>query len=424
MHSSRQVGIEPESANLRNLRIDPPRNLRGIPIQSAQSRTRIPAWSEARSNTKRRRRRLSRLRHVPDDGRGAAAGRARRGLSGQRRLGVPRPTTRPTSSGPAARCTTDSAVVLVPGRRRAAVLDRAAAGARADRSARCSATRCGGRWCSSRSASSCARSAQPQTNFTFEDTLTQIGLGYPFLFLLGVRGPCARSGSRSALILVGYWAGVGALSAAGARTSTIRPSACRPTGRITTRASPRTGTRTATSGGPSTLVPEPVPAREAVRRQRRRLPDAQLHPDAGTMILGLIAGGWLRAVGAARSRCGGCSSPASAGLAARRAAARHRHLPGRQAHLDAALDALQRRLVLPAAGGVLLGDRDARLPALGVPAGRHRHELHRRLSASRTCSRASSPASFQTHLGQGIFACSAPRSSRSSAASSCWRSTG
>jgi heparan-alpha-glucosaminide N-acetyltransferase len=29
----------------------------------------------------------------------------------------------------------------------------------------------------------------PFTNFTFEDTLTQIGLGYPFLFLLGFRSP-------------------------------------------------------------------------------------------------------------------------------------------------------------------------------------------------------------------------------------------
>src|ERR1039457_3638409 len=29
--------------------------------------------------------------------------------------------------------------------------------------------------------------AQPQTNWTFEDTLTQIGLGYFFLFLLGLR---------------------------------------------------------------------------------------------------------------------------------------------------------------------------------------------------------------------------------------------
>jgi predicted acyltransferase len=43
-----------------------------------------------------------------------------------------------------------------------------------------------------------------QTNFTFEDTLTQIGLGYPFAFLLAFRPPrwqwCAL-----VVILVGYW---------------------------------------------------------------------------------------------------------------------------------------------------------------------------------------------------------------------------
>lgn len=43
-----------------------------------------------------------------------------------------------------------------------------------------------------------------QTNFTFEDTLTQIGLGYPFLFLLG------KVNTRAVwialiVILVGYW---------------------------------------------------------------------------------------------------------------------------------------------------------------------------------------------------------------------------
>ncbi|GAB3950154.1 DUF5009 domain-containing protein [Spirosoma harenae] len=43
-----------------------------------------------------------------------------------------------------------------------------------------------------------------QTNFTFEDTLTQIGLGYPFLFLLGNAKP--RIGWFTfAGILVGYW---------------------------------------------------------------------------------------------------------------------------------------------------------------------------------------------------------------------------
>jgi predicted acyltransferase len=45
---------------------------------------------------------------------------------------------------------------------------------------------------------------QPQTYYTFEDTLTQIGLGYPFLFLLGLAS--ARwQWSALALILAGYW---------------------------------------------------------------------------------------------------------------------------------------------------------------------------------------------------------------------------
>ncbi len=44
----------------------------------------------------------------------------------------------------------------------------------------------------------------PITNFTFEDTLTQIGCGYPFLFLLGFRSPKWQWGAFGA-ILFGYW---------------------------------------------------------------------------------------------------------------------------------------------------------------------------------------------------------------------------
>jgi heparan-alpha-glucosaminide N-acetyltransferase len=46
---------------------------------------------------------------------------------------------------------------------------------------------------------------RPQTYFTFEDTLTQIGLGYLFLFLLALR---SRGDQWLALaaILIGYWA--------------------------------------------------------------------------------------------------------------------------------------------------------------------------------------------------------------------------
>lgn len=43
-----------------------------------------------------------------------------------------------------------------------------------------------------------------QTNFTFEDTLTQIGLGYPILFVLGFRPP-RWQWTALAAILVGYW---------------------------------------------------------------------------------------------------------------------------------------------------------------------------------------------------------------------------
>jgi predicted acyltransferase len=44
-----------------------------------------------------------------------------------------------------------------------------------------------------------------QTNWTFEDTLTQIGLGYPFLFLLGFRSFRVQWAAVG-LILLGYWA--------------------------------------------------------------------------------------------------------------------------------------------------------------------------------------------------------------------------
>lgn len=43
-----------------------------------------------------------------------------------------------------------------------------------------------------------------QTNFTFEDTLSQIGFGYPFLFLLGFKPP-RWQWTALGVILIGYW---------------------------------------------------------------------------------------------------------------------------------------------------------------------------------------------------------------------------
>lgn len=46
---------------------------------------------------------------------------------------------------------------------------------------------------------------RPMTYWTFEDTLTQIGLGYFFLFLLGFRKP-VEQWAAFGLLVVGYWA--------------------------------------------------------------------------------------------------------------------------------------------------------------------------------------------------------------------------
>lgn len=43
-----------------------------------------------------------------------------------------------------------------------------------------------------------------RTNFTFEDTLTQIGMGYPFLFAIGLR-PARDQWIALFVILLGYW---------------------------------------------------------------------------------------------------------------------------------------------------------------------------------------------------------------------------
>ncbi len=63
---------------------------------------------------------------------------------------------------------------------------------------------------------------RPQTYFTFEDVLTQIGLGYVFLFLLAWTKPRVQWAAAAA-ILVGYWAAFALypLPPAGFDTSTV-----------------------------------------------------------------------------------------------------------------------------------------------------------------------------------------------------------
>jgi predicted acyltransferase len=140
---------------------------------------------------------------------------------------------------------------------------------------------------------------RPQTNFTFEDTLTQIGLGYLPLFLLALCAPRVWWGAL-VLILTGYWAAF-ALYPLPAESFDWAAVGVPPdwphqfTGFAAhwnknsnlawafdtwfLNVFPRENPFTHNGGGYATL---------------------SFIPTLGTMILGLIAGGWLRGGGAGR----------------------------------------------------------------------------------------------------------------------------
>ena len=152
---------------------------------------------------------------------------------------------------------------------------------------------------------------RPQTYWTFEDTLTQIGLGYTFLFLLAFASLRVQVAVFVA-ILVGFWARVRAVSAARARTSTTRASACRRTGRTSTpgflahfnknsnlswafdvwflNLFPRESPFLFNEGGWSTL---------------------SFIPTLATMMLGLWAGEWLKTSRSTGGEAAGASSSAA-----------------------------------------------------------------------------------------------------------------
>ncbi len=136
--------------------------------------------------------------------------------------------------------------------------------------------------------------SSPRTYFTFEDTLTQIGLGYTFLFLLALRPPRWQWVSLG-VILTGYWLAWALYPAAGPgfdfRAVGVPPDWQHHYSGFAAHWNknanlgnafdqwflnlfPRTAPFVANSGGYLTL---------------------SFIPTLGTMILGLAAGRWLRA---------------------------------------------------------------------------------------------------------------------------------
>ncbi len=112
------------------------------------------------------------------------------------------------------------------------------------------------------------------TYFTFEDTLTQIGLGYPFLFLLGFRSPRWQWGALAG-ILFAYWLAWALYPVPGAFGAHWQKDVNfgNAFDQWFLNLFPRTKPFVANSGGYLTL---------------------SFIPTLGTMILGLRAGNWLR----------------------------------------------------------------------------------------------------------------------------------
>ncbi len=157
---------------------------------------------------------------------------------------------------------------------------------------------------------------RPHTYFTFEDTLTQIGLGYFPLFLLGFTKP-KWQWLALAVLLVGYWAAFALYPAPGAdfdyaavgvnpewastynfhgfaahwnKNSNLAWAFDRWFLNLFSRDKPFLYN----SGGYATL---------------------SFIPTLGTMILGLIAGGWLKGGGTGWSKVGWLALAGAAGLA-------------------------------------------------------------------------------------------------------------
>lgn len=133
-----------------------------------------------------------------------------------------------------------------------------------------------------------------QTNWTFEDTLSQIGLGYPFLFLFGFWSQRARW-LALAVILVGYWAAWALYPAPQSGFDYahvgVPPEWAHHASGFAAHWNKNSNLGATFDQVFLNLFPRPEP----FVANRGGYLTLSFIPTLGTMLLGLIAGGWLRA---------------------------------------------------------------------------------------------------------------------------------
>jgi heparan-alpha-glucosaminide N-acetyltransferase len=141
------------------------------------------------------------------------------------------------------------------------------------------------------------------TNFTFEDTLTQIGLGYLPLFLLGLAKPRVRWIALG-LILFGYWAAFAAYPVPGPDFDYSSVGVKPDWPHHATGLAAHWNKNSNLAWSFDTWFLNRFPRETAFKFNGGGYATLSFIPTLGTMLLGLIAGGWLQGQGSAREKLG------------------------------------------------------------------------------------------------------------------------
>lgn len=132
-----------------------------------------------------------------------------------------------------------------------------------------------------------------QTYYTFEDTLTQIGLGYGFLFLLGECKPKTQW-IALAVILVGYWVAFAMYPLPGPDFDWAKAGVSATWEHHLTGFAAHWNKNTNLAWAFDKWFLNLFPRAKYFENNGGGYATLSFIPTLGTMILGLIAGGWLR----------------------------------------------------------------------------------------------------------------------------------
>src|SRR5215204_6271044 len=140
-----------------------------------------------------------------------------------------------------------------------------------------------------------------QTNWTFEDTLTQIGLGYAFLFLLGFR-PVRDQWIAFGLLLAGYWVAFALYPRPGPQFDYLRVGVSREWPHLMNGFAAHWNKNSNLAWAYDTWFLNLFPRAKPFPYNSGGYATLSFIPTLATMILGLIAGGLIRKETTPRSK--------------------------------------------------------------------------------------------------------------------------